>query len=168
MEIFHIRHLDHKEYVGPTALPDSLGKPPQVLGSTLRGRIGKGADAAILQGHALDLQITLLSVLFEGKIKPGIPVYGFRPQIGDLPQTAGGKPFPGCRIGGLGVHIDEPAALFYRDQVVGGFPLGVIKVLAEYIGPLGQQLPAPARVFYMDDLLLTADLHMGDKPVGPT
>ena len=75
------RHLDHKENVGPIALLHRLGQPPQVLGTPVGRRIGKGTDPILLQGHTLDLQKAGLSLLTEGKIEPGVPVYRFRTQV---------------------------------------------------------------------------------------
>lgn len=79
-------HLDNEQGIARAALRHRPLQTPQVLGPPLRGGIRKGADAPILQGNALDLQIALLPVLLEGKVKPGIPVDGLGPQVPDLPQ----------------------------------------------------------------------------------
>ena len=92
---------------------------------------------------------------------------GFGPEIFHGPQSPGQQPFPGGNVGGLGIHVDQAAALADGDQIIFGFPAGVIGPLAPDQSACGQQLPAPAGVFYMDGFRLSVDVHMGDESVGP-
>ena len=167
MQIFHIRHLDHKQHIGPIARLGSFRQSPQVLGTPLCGRIRESADPVVLQRHALHLQKTGLSRQGKGKIEPGIPVEGLGLQFRHFPQSPGQEPFLRCGVGGLGIHVDEPVSLSDGNQVVFGFPGRIAAFLAPDLGPGEQQFPAAAGVFHVDDLRFPADLHMGDEPVGP-
>ena len=167
MERHHILHLDDHEDISPIALPGQLRQTPDVLGTPQGGGVGKGADAVMFQGAALDFQETGPAVLCEGEIEPGIPVNGFRPKVLQRPQAAGEEPFLCRRIGGLGIHVDEPPAFLHGDEVVFGFSVGVAAALAPDCYAGDQQFPAPAGVFDMADLFLSVDLNVGHKPVGP-
>ena len=80
-------HLDNKQGIALAALGHCSLQAAKMLCSPLRGRIREGADAAILQRNTLNLQIALLVPLPERKVKPGVPMGRFRPQVRNLPQA---------------------------------------------------------------------------------
>ena len=45
VEVFHIRHLNHKQHIGTVTLFRRLSKLTQVLCAAFRGSIREGADA---------------------------------------------------------------------------------------------------------------------------
>ena len=165
MEVFHIRHLDHKQHPGPIAFLCCLGKMPQMFRAPLRGGIREGADPIRFQGHALYFQEMLFSILPKGKIEPGIPVFRFGFPFFRCSQATGPEPFPGSDVGSLGIHIDEPLPFSHRNEVEFCLAVGVVGPLAPDLRPREQQLPAAACVFHMADLHLSIDLHVGHKPV---
>ena len=80
------------------------------------------------------------------------------PRLGPLLEQA---------VGGLGIHVDEPAPLLHRHQVKGGLSGGVGGLL-HVDGAAGhQQLFAPAGVLHMDGQLLPIQQHLGNEPVRP-
>ena len=53
VQIFYIRHLNHKQHISPIALLRQPGQPLQVLDAPLGRRIRKGTDPVMFQRHAL-------------------------------------------------------------------------------------------------------------------
>ena len=167
MEVLHVRHLDHEQDVGTVARSGGLGQALEMPGAPLGGGVGEGTDAIELQGHSLHLQKAGAALQSEGEVEAGITVGGFRPEIGDRAQPAGEEPLLRRGVGGLGIHIDQAAALADGDQVIFCFPVGVVGALAPDLCPGRQQLPAAAGIFHMDGFLLSVDGNLGDEAVGP-
>ena len=84
-----------------------------------------------------------------------------------MAQAARCQPFFHGGVGGLRIHIDQSVALADGDQIIFGLPAGIIRFLTPDFRSHREQLPAPAGVLHMDDFVLSVDLHMGNKPVGP-
>jgi hypothetical protein len=55
----------------------------------------------------------------------------------------------------------------HENQIVLGFSVWVIPVLTPDLRSRLQQFPAAAGVFHMDNLFLSVNFHMGNKPIGP-
>ena len=91
----------------------------------------------IFQRHTLHFQKTGLAVQGKGEVKPGIPVEGFCLQVFDFSQSAAFQPFSRGDVGCLRVHVDKPVTLFHGDQVVFGFSVGIMGLLAPNLRPAG-------------------------------
>jgi hypothetical protein len=91
---------------------------------------------------------------------------GFGLQSGDFTQSTGGQPFSGSNVGCLGVHIDQPMAFLYRDEIEFGFAVGVLGFFTPDSRTGLQQLPATAGIFYMADLRHTVYFDISDETVG--
>ena len=92
---------------------------------------------------------------------------GFRTQVFDRSKAAAPEPFPGCDVGGLGIHVDQSVTLFDGDQIVLGLPLGIVGLLTPNLRTHLKKLPASAGIFHMADLRLSMDVNIGNKTVRP-
>ncbi len=135
-------------------------------------RVGEAADAAFLQRDPLDLQKAPAAVSFQVKIKAGIPEHRLPADHLCPPDArqAEGSAFQSllCHpVGGLGVHVYEPAPLLDRHQGVGRFPLPGNRRFQPDLRAGEQQLRAPAGVLHMDPHVLPLTAANGDEAVGP-
>jgi hypothetical protein len=84
MQVFYMGHLNDKYYIRAVTCRSGLLQMAQMARTPLGGSIREGADTVMLQGYALDLQKTGLSVFVEGKIETGLTVPGLRAKIRNL------------------------------------------------------------------------------------
>ena len=139
----------------------------QVPDAPLRGRVGKAGVAAVLQRHALDLHQMQSLPPRQAEVQPGLAEHELR-LYRLRRRVEGPRPLREGAVGRLRVHIDEPAALLHRDQVIRRFSVGVGRPLQIYHGLRRQQLPAAPRVLHMAHHRLAAlQRRVGDKAVGP-
>jgi hypothetical protein len=158
--------LDYEQYVTTVAFLDGLRQMLQMPGATLSRGIGEGANAVMFQGNTFDFQKAGFAVLGEGKVKTGFSVESLRTQVFDFSQSTVKQPFFDSGIWRLRVHVDQTVALMHSNQIVLGLAVGIAGKLTPYLAARNQQFFAPAGVFYMADLDLTANLYVGNEPVG--
>ena len=148
----HTLHADHKGKARVDALPGSPCQLSQVPDPALRGRIGKVADAALLQGAALDLQKIRLASPAHPEVDPRGAVGGLR---ADLVKPARLQPLVDDRVGRLGVDVVELFAPVCSDEVVGGLSVWVPALCQDHLRPGEKELPEPPGVLDVDrDLFL--------------
>ena len=175
----HLLHLDDEKDIGPDALSGKLRQLPQMLDATLRRRVGKAGHAVVLQSHALDLQIALLSrFIADEKIQTRVSAYrlglhDLQPPHTRQGQCAGKQGLLCHLVGRLGVHIDQQRRgvlplLFHGDKGIS--QLSAAHTAGEILQidprPRQKQLPAAPGVLHMHRRFRAVQADTGDKTVG--
>ena len=135
-----------------------------MLHPTLRGCIGKIADAVDLQSTAFHFHEYFVLPFFQIEINAGISIGIHR---SDHIIVLRLQPFLHDLIRCLTVNVDPADPVFINShQVIQCLSCRIIRLFQTHRCPGEQKFPASSGIFHMHRLRFPCNLHMGNKPVG--